>query len=221
MKIRHIALFGTLSVISCAAWANTDPVNQLLNNVGIYGEYAGITSAGESSSAGVGGRLETEWNGLVGSVDIGYTPGSLTADPHGSSTLINMKLGYGLSPVANVMVGPYLGYQYFGVNNTFDGTTLTDSNNAMGGGIFAAWAPNNTWGVQGNIGYLAGVSSSVSGDGYNLSGQAANLLNMSAEVDYRVSGPWSVFAGLHYDHYMEAGATMNLIRGEVGASLSF
>ena len=221
MKIRNIALFSILGAASCTAWANTAPVNQLLNNVGIYGQYAGITSAGESSSAGIGGRLETEWNGLFGSADIGYTPGSLTADPHGSSTLVNMKLGYGFSPVANVMVGPYLGYQYFGVSNSYQGVTLTDSNNALGGGVFAAWAPSNTWGVQGHIGYLAGVSSSVNGDGYNLAGQAANLLNMGVEVDYRVSGPWNVFAGIHYDHYMEAGATMNLIRGVVGASLSF
>ncbi len=221
MKIHTIITAAAVGVFSVTAYAST-PVDNLLNNVGVYGEYAGITNSGESSSGGIGARAEGYWNGFYGDADLGYTFGTLSSAPAGHSTLVNLKLGYGLSLGNQVVVGPYLGYQYFGNTNRYDGLALTDSNNALGGGLFAAWAPDSRWGVQGHIGYLDGVSSSLTdnvGDGYSQS--AANLLSVGAEVDYRISGPWSVFTALHYDHYMESGQSLNLLRGVFGASVSF
>ncbi len=224
MKMRDLFVAAVVSgcaVLCTSAYAAT-PVENLLNNVGVYGEYAGITNSLGSSSGGVGVRAESYWSGIYGNADISYTPGTLSNAPGGHSTMVNLKLGYGVPIDSSLVVGPYVGYQYFANTNTVDGFSLTDSNNAVGGGVFAAWAPDSRWGVQGQLGYLAGVSSSLSdGAGYGFYQQAANLLNVNAEVDYRISGPWSLFAGLHFDHYMESGQSLNLLRGTFGAMLSF
>ncbi len=220
MRKNSVIVAACLALVSGAAVAS--PVGSLLNNVGLYGEYAGVSSQNGSSSGGVGARVETYLDGFYGDADASYTPGSLNNTTSGNSADVNIKLGYGL-PIGNsLVVGPYVGYQYLGITDQVYGDSATFSNNSLGGGVFAAWAPGSRWGVQAHIGYLAGVSASVSGTGgFDYGIQSANLLDIGGEIDYRLSGPWSLFAGLHYAHYMESGASLNLIRGVIGASLAF
>ncbi|MCE5394672.1 MAG: hypothetical protein JJ693_08820 [Acidithiobacillus sp.] len=218
LKILSVtAIFAASTGIALAS-----PVANLLNNLAVYGEYAGVTQSHGSSSGGIGGRLESYVDGFYGQADGSYTPGSLDQDSSGSSTDINLQLGYGLPIGKSLIIGPYLGYQYLGLTEQVAGYPLTFGNNSLGGGIFAAWCPAPRWGVQGHVGYLAGVSASVrDSEGLAIPLQAANLLDFGGEVDYRVSGPWMVFAGFHYAHYMEAGQNLNLLRGVFGAGLRF
>ncbi len=72
MRKSSVIVATCLTLVSSAAVAS--PVGSLLNNVGLYGEYASVTSQ----------------DGFYGDADVSYTPDSFSNTASGNSADVNI-----------------------------------------------------------------------------------------------------------------------------------
>ncbi|MGE4531667.1 MAG: hypothetical protein AB7C98_10140 [Acidithiobacillus sp.] len=152
--------------------------------------------------------------------------GSGSANDHGHSLQFNARLGKAFEVAHNVIVGPYLGYQYAKFSLGLDGYSASYGNNAFGGGVYAAMAPTNQITLSGHIGYLAGVSATATGATHTPS---SDVLQVGAKADYRFDPNWSGFIGVDYDRYSASDQVnasvgsvhINDVRGLVGMAYHY
>jgi len=152
--------------------------------------------------------------------------GSGSVNDHGHSLQFNARLGKAFEVAHDVIVGPYIGYQYAQFSVGLDGYSASYGNNAVGGGIYAAMAPSSQITLSGHLGYLAGVSATAT-DAKNT--PSADDLQVGAKADYRFDSRWSGFVGVDYDRYSASdqvnatlgNAHINDVRGLVGMAYHY
>lgn len=238
MKYNRLTLSAAVvAAISMASFgtAFANGVSGPLNSVAVYGNIAGITNTGGNTTGGLGIKGSyLNSNGWLFTAGYRHDFGAPFASPYdttgGSMTGINVKAGYLMQVAPDLVVGPYLGYQYshFGVNFTENATAanLSYANNAIGGGLYAAYGTGDLT-FTGNVGYLAGIDATdtLSADGQKISANdsrlSSNLLQVGLQADYKISGPWYALAGFKYDRYLNGPSHITLLQGDFGVGYSF
>lgn len=227
MKLNKVVVGLTLMLVPVAASAGT--LRAAMNSVGAYVEGQGVSSVQGGPDVGLGirgGATLGNWFGTAGfHYDFGGYGSYGTSAPSGGYIWhMDVKAGYLVPLSTRIRVGPYFGYSHLQTHEDFNGILRTGAGmNAVGGGIYAAWAPMQRLSFQAYAGYLAGVSSSLSINGFPIPTQnTPNIVQVGVLADYRISGPVHAFAAVRYDHIgHEAGAGGSQYRGLVGVSYSF
>ncbi len=225
MKLSKVVIGLALMLAPLAASAGT--LKAAMNSVGAYVEGQNVSGVYGGPDAGVGIRGGATLGNWFGTAGFHYDFGGYS-DPAPSGGYIwgmDVKAGYLVPISAGIKVGPYFGYNHIQTHaDLFNGTLRAGSGlDAVGGGIYAAWAPMRRLSFQAYAGYLAGIHSSVNINGVSESAtKTPNITQVGALADYQLSGPVHAFAAVRYDHISnEGGAGGDQYRGLVGVSYSF
>lgn len=233
--MKKIVMVATL--LAAPALASADSLSTGLDNIGVYGQIVGTPttiSAGNSGSVSGGNTtggvgisatgVNSQWWFTHLGFNYGAGPIVSNSSYHsgGHSLQFNARIGKGFEVANDVIVGPYLGYQYTQFSFGLDGYSASYNNNALGGGIYGAVAPTSQITLTGHVGYLAGVSA-------NNGNPSANVLQIGAKADYRFDSEWSGFVGVGYNRYSASqqfyatnvGLHVNDIRGIFGLAYHF
>ncbi len=262
--MKHAAWIAcAVLVFPTIACANT--LYRGLNAIGIYGEAVGTPNSyhsfntqglansfrtmkpasGGNTSGGVGvylsGMSQDDFFMHLGfnygfSPIIGNSNGNMSSSGH--SMAFNARLGKGFQFGPDLLIGPYIGYQYarfqMGVGNNGAFGTATYNNNALGGGLFMAMAPAQDLTLTAHAGYLVGLSANerVKFGAFSLQPGGtpdADVFQAGAKLSYRFLPDLSGFVGVNYDHYMASGhagpvterTRVNVLRGLAGVAYNF
>ncbi len=201
-----------------------------------------------------GSYLNAANHGIYGDVQYGYSSGGITY--HGailgtdkpitgtdSATIqyLMTKLGYSMDFSGNELI-PYVaaGWQHWSRNITANGATPTDEgyeSGLIGAGLLYQYACTPRLVSSVDAEFLAVVGGSMTpkvDDGalgtasFDTSGEE----KISVTENYRISGPWHVFAGLQFTHfnytggslrygYYEPSSATNIFDVNTGISYSF
>ena len=238
MQLTRKALVSGLFIagVCTAGLANASDLMGVMNSASVYGNLSGITNSGGNSSGGLGvkGSIMT-CQGWLLSAEYHHDFSSLIQSPYqntgGSMTGINVKGGYLFPFSSNFRAGAFVEYQYthFGIDfNTpkVQGASLSNSNNALGGGVMAAYGAGPLV-LTGDVAYLGGISATdtLRGNGEKFtsstSSGSANAFELGLQANYQISGPWYALVGFKYDKYMNGGGNLDLLQGNVGLGYSF
>ncbi len=204
-------------------------VGQVLNSVSLYGNLNGISNDGGQTTGGLGVKGSWWQNNVLFSANYHHDFGSSFAVPDrtgGANTGVNVKLGYLVPFSSSLAIGPYLAYQY--QRWTVDGpdsAAFHETNNAIGGGGMMALGLGPLT-LTGNVGYLDGVSATYSytqggyKDAFTTAKGSENVLQLGAQANLQIAGPFFAFTGFKWDRYMNHGA-LNVLQGNVGLGYSF
>jgi hypothetical protein len=167
MKLSKVVIGLALMLAPLAASAGT--LKAAMNSVGAYVEGQNVSGVYGGPDAGVGIRGGATLGNWFGTAGFHYDFGGYS-DPAPSGGYIwgmDVKAGYLVPISAGIKVGPYFGYNHIQTHaDLFNGTLRAGSGlDAVGGGIYAAWAPMRRLSFQAYAGYLAGIHSSVNING--------------------------------------------------------
>lgn len=132
----------------------------------------------------------------------GVVNASASAPVSGHSRAFNFRLGKGFLVGQDVLIGPYLAYQYAQFSDALGDASLTYTNNAVGGGFYGAIAASKTITVSAHAGYLVSFSPTASLSGTDIPDMpGADVLQVGGKLDYRMTHSSSLFMGIDYDGY--------------------
>ncbi|MHB1665885.1 hypothetical protein [Thiomonas sp.] len=212
-----------LAGLPLAASAGT--LRSAMNSVGVYGEGQGFSSQYSGGpDAGLGLRGTTLQGNWFGTAGVHYDFGGYgTPTPSGGHVWgVGVKAGYLIPLGGHFRVGPYLGYDHLQFHEEFFGGAahIGSENDALGGGLYAAWAPVSRLSIQVYAGYLGGINASGDVNGTAVHVRSSNVVQVGALTDYRLTGPVHLFAAFRYNH-LNGDFKGNQYRWLAGAAYSF
>lgn len=254
------AALSVFPVLACAS-----PLQHSLNYIGIYGEAIGTPdsynsfntqdftqsfksmkpAAGGNTSGGVGVVLNgISHDNVLLHLGFNYGFSPIIGDSNGNtsnsghSMAFNARLGKGFQFSPNLIVGPYIGYQYaqfkLGIGDNGNFGNATYNNNTIGGGLFLAMEPVQDLTLSAHAGYMVGISSNEKVNFSDLSVQpggvpSANVFQVGGKLSYRFLPNVSGFIGVNYDRYLASKqfgpinvkTRVNSLRGMVGVAYNF
>lgn len=217
-----LSIFAAICALGAPAMASANiAIHDTINSVGIFGQDTG--SSREGAAAGIGITAGATFGQFFTTSTLRYSltgaPASRTGTA-GNFWTLDVDGGYLFPLSSDFQVGPYIGFNRMAYQRTYGPQTLSASDNNLGGGIYAAWSPFRKMTFITHVGGYGAFAASAHIAGYPLQAYNSNLVQVGLKADYRISGPFHLFAGFQYDNYTGRYGTP-LYNGSVGVAYTY